>query len=224
MSTGKFSVKGWHSNSLADEFPADVEADVLGHVWNKSSDTFAPKVILLNTKARLTKRLILSAISKLWDPIGVFSPVTLKLRLLLQLFWQLKLSWDDEVDNSIKAQYFRLAEEVHDLSQVHLPRSLTPALSQGPLEIHGFSDGGEQAYGACYGEIHYNFYLGIALSLFDIYYVCAFSIRHAETLKLRLRHNVSLYQIESFAKRGQLSLAILGLGNVFLCLNMLLLS
>ena len=62
LSTGKFSVKGWHSNSLADEFPTDVETDVLGHVWNKSSDTFAPKVIHLNTKARLTKRLILSAI------------------------------------------------------------------------------------------------------------------------------------------------------------------
>ena len=43
----------------------------------------------------------------------------------------------------------------------------------------------------CYGEIHYNFYLGITLSLFDAYYVCAFSIRHAETLKLQLRHNVS---------------------------------
>ena len=45
--------------------------------------------------------------------------------------------------------------------------------------------------GWCYGEIHYNFYLGITLSLFDAYYVCAFSIRHAETLKLRLRYNVS---------------------------------
>ena len=140
LSTGKFSVKGWHSNSLAGEFPADEETDVLGHVWNKSSDTFALKIIPLNTKARLTKRLILSAISKLLDPVGVFSPVTLKLRLLLQLFWQLKLSWDDEVDNSIKAQYFRLAEEVHDLNRIHLPRSLTPALSQGPPEIHGFSD------------------------------------------------------------------------------------
>ena len=32
LSTGKFSVKGWHSNSLADEFPADVETDVLGQV------------------------------------------------------------------------------------------------------------------------------------------------------------------------------------------------
>ena len=30
--------------------------------------------------------------------------------------------------------------------------------------------------GPCYGEIHYNFYLGITLSLFDAYYVCAFSI------------------------------------------------
>ena len=32
LSTGKFSVKGWHSNLLADEFPADVETNVLGHV------------------------------------------------------------------------------------------------------------------------------------------------------------------------------------------------
>ena len=67
---------------------------------------------------------------------------------MLQLLWQLKLSWDDEVDDSIKTQYFRLAEEVHDLNRIHLPRSLTPALPQGPPEIHGFSDGGEQAYGA----------------------------------------------------------------------------
>ena len=41
-----------------------------------------------------------------------------------------------------------MAEEVYDLNRIHLPRSLTPALPQGPPEIHGFSDGGEQAYGA----------------------------------------------------------------------------
>ena len=38
--------------------------------------------------------------------------------------------------------------EVHNLNQIHLPRSVTSALSQRHPEIYGFSDGEEQAYGA----------------------------------------------------------------------------
>ena len=40
LSIKRFSVEGWHSNSQADQFPADVETDVLGQVWSKFFDTF----------------------------------------------------------------------------------------------------------------------------------------------------------------------------------------
>ena len=45
LAKGKFSVKGWHSNSLkVDEFPDQPTLCVLGHNWDKSNDMFKPKI------------------------------------------------------------------------------------------------------------------------------------------------------------------------------------
>ena len=65
--------------------------------------------------------------------------------------------------------------------------------SQNKLVEEGFNDwkNANNLLQRCNSEIHYNFYLEITLSLFDVYYVCVFFIRRAETLKLRLRHNAS---------------------------------
>ena len=44
LSSGKFSVKGWHSNSkLVDEFSDTAATDVLGHVWDKQLDLLKVK-------------------------------------------------------------------------------------------------------------------------------------------------------------------------------------
>ena len=149
LTRGKFSVKGWHSNSLkVDKFPDQPTLCVLDHDWDKSNDMFKPKIPDFKISDSLTKRAILRVISKFWDPIGIFFPVTLRLRILLQSLRLLPTSWDDPVSKEIESSVLYIIEEMQALNRVELPRSVKPDNVTGNAELHGFCDGGKQAYGA----------------------------------------------------------------------------
>ena len=120
---------------------------VLGHHWDKSSDMLKPKLPIVTISKPITKRTILSSISQLRDPLGIFSPISLKLRLLMQSLWTLKLSWDEEVDNETKSTFLSLLNKVKALQKFQIPRSLLPVKIL-QAELHGFCDDGELAYGA----------------------------------------------------------------------------
>ena len=148
LKSGKFAVKGWHSNSLlVDEFTDTAQTEILGHCWNKASDNFRPN-FEVSLQEPVTKRSILSAAAKLWDPLGIFAPLTLNLRLLLQSLWQLGISWDATLPNSIIQRCKQILNQISALQNFQIPRRLKPDLITGPVEHHGFCDGGEQAYGA----------------------------------------------------------------------------
>ena len=53
----------------------------------------SPKVI--TTCTEVTKRKVLSLVSKIYDPSGFVSPAHLKPKLLIQKSWSLKLGWDE---------------------------------------------------------------------------------------------------------------------------------
>ena len=148
LASGRFSVKGWHSNSkLVDEFPEEPVADVLGHQWSKGDDTWKIKIPKLTPPEVVTKREVLSCIAKLWDPVGMLAPVTLKLRLLLQDLWTKDLSWDDPVPENTAIRLSSLLSELDLLTDFYIPRCLKPIRCDF-LELHGFCDAGEKAYGA----------------------------------------------------------------------------
>lgn len=73
----------------------------LGITWNPYTDSFAlqTKNIVSTTSISdyITKRSLLSDISKLYDPLGWFSPVTMKVKLIFQQVWALDITWDDEL-------------------------------------------------------------------------------------------------------------------------------
>lgn len=67
----------------------------LGIGWNSQTDilSFAVKEPII---AKLTKRVVLSNISRLYDPLGLASAVTVKARIALQDIWRAKnFDWDD---------------------------------------------------------------------------------------------------------------------------------
>ncbi|XP_033212187.1 uncharacterized protein LOC117169790 [Belonocnema kinseyi] len=73
----------------------------LGVYWNPQLDIFkytvhSPKVVAL-----VTKRIILSQIAQLFDPLGLLGPVILRAKILMQSLWDSKLDWDDPVPEEI---------------------------------------------------------------------------------------------------------------------------
>ena len=72
---------------------------VLGLKWDHKNDTL---VVSRGTNSTITKsltqRLVLSLVSKVYDPIGLVAPFTVVARLILKDIWRVNgKSWDDEL-------------------------------------------------------------------------------------------------------------------------------
>ena len=96
----------------------------------------------------LTKRRCLGLVGQLWDPIGLVLPVAIKFRIDLQGLWSSGYSWDDILPESIQQTWLENVQSINDLLSFQFDRKLKPNNAVGVPQIHGFSDGGEQAYGA----------------------------------------------------------------------------
>ncbi|XP_033115404.1 uncharacterized protein LOC117115637 [Anneissia japonica] len=114
--TGGFKVKQWTSNAnltntennqplkqkavLSD----DSEQKVLGVVWNPVSDMLLYKVKTPKFPGnRLTKRMVLSELAKVFDPIGFATAFLIRGKIMMQRLWQQGYGWDDDMSESEKA-------------------------------------------------------------------------------------------------------------------------
>ena len=84
---------------------------VLGLQWGSNADTisFPLKKVVSETKAlhgQLTKRSVLSIAAKVFDPLGLLEPFTVKAKMMLQELWKQKVSWDSQLPGELKAQWW----------------------------------------------------------------------------------------------------------------------
>ena len=106
LDTGSFKIKEWLCSSVNAQQISQEDADMkynldcesgtktLGVAWNPRKDTigFASREINLE---KPTKRAILSSITRLYDPLGLASGVTIKARIAMQEIWKAKeYDWD----------------------------------------------------------------------------------------------------------------------------------
>jgi len=67
----------------------------MGLQWNQCQDTFQFLCKYFDTEPYLSKRIILSEVAKLFDPLGLLDPVIVIAKLILQDLWQLAIQWDE---------------------------------------------------------------------------------------------------------------------------------
>jgi len=71
----------------------------------------------------LTERTMLSRLASVFDPMGLFSPVVLAGKTLLQEMWAKKFDWDDLIeDHTIKDVWNGLLLELQDIPKYKVPR------------------------------------------------------------------------------------------------------
>ncbi|XP_041988227.1 uncharacterized protein LOC121739739 isoform X1 [Aricia agestis] len=126
----------------------DVEnRKTLGLRWNPASDTFSFQCKLTEgLETNITKRELLSEISKIYDPLGWLSPLTIRGKILFQQTWLSSLSWDDKLPDSIQDEWNELKRDLMKIDRFQIPRYLGH-IGQS-LHLHGFCDASEKAY-AC---------------------------------------------------------------------------
>ena len=67
---------------------------------------------------KLTKRILLSKLAGIFDPIGAATAVLMKLKVAMQELWQLGLDWDEEVPTETRQKCLELLEEVSKLNHI----------------------------------------------------------------------------------------------------------
>lgn len=94
-----------------------------------------------------TKRTLLSAISKVFDPLGLVSPFILMAKLIMQELWLLGASWDDQLSEETLRHWKQWYLQLHELDQLKVPRCFLPECGNvRNIEVHGFADASEKAY------------------------------------------------------------------------------
>lgn len=118
---------------------------ILGLVWKPDEDTFSfaihPPVM-----RPVTKRILLSSISRIFDPLGFLSPVILLAKILIQDVWKLGIGWDEELPSNIAEGWHNLASGWAELAAISLPRYATSV--GATWRLVGFCDASMKGYAA----------------------------------------------------------------------------
>ncbi|XP_063830297.1 uncharacterized protein LOC135079574 [Ostrinia nubilalis] len=136
-----------HQKGAPLEFRDTESRKTLGLRWNPSSDTFTfqNKIDYQDTIKKHTKRQLLSDVSKIYDPLGWLSPVTIRAKIVFQQTWLSDLQWDDELPADIQTEWQQIREDLKNIDNFQIDRYLG---DKHNYQLHGFCDASEKAY-AC---------------------------------------------------------------------------
>nr|CAI5831915.1 unnamed protein product [Callosobruchus analis] len=122
---------------------------VLGINWRAQNDMLNFHVDERSISNRtVTKRTILATISSIFDPLGLAQPVIITAKILLQGLWQAKVGWDETPAADIVRSWNQYRQQLPCLNLITQPRQVT-VKNPNTIELHGFCDSSERAYGAC---------------------------------------------------------------------------
>jgi len=117
--------------------------------WNQDIDAYQYTIRPFDENTRITKRVILSEIASVFDPLGLISPVIIKFKIIMQQLWQLNTSWDAVLPSNIEKEWKDNHYKLSDLNLLVINRSLIGDGEIADIQLHGFSDASVTAYGTC---------------------------------------------------------------------------
>lgn len=112
------------------------------------SDQFCIEIQPSTNEDCLTKRKIFSTIAKLYDPLGLVSPVVSWAKIHMQQLWTKNTGWDDPIPDDITVKWKEFSSQLPCLVGYKVPRYLFLPDSSS-VQFHVFTDASEAGYGAC---------------------------------------------------------------------------
>ena len=98
---------------------------VLGLKWHHNTDTLVVRRDICSTVTKsLTQRLVLSLVSKVFDPTGLVAPFTFDARLLLKDIWRVSGQHRDEkLPEDTVERFLEWSVELPNLTEITIPGS-----------------------------------------------------------------------------------------------------
>ena len=171
FSEAGFELHKWHSNVKeieAAENPivtgenqsyakqqlgvSEGETKLLGLAWSKDEDSI--QVNIPKETAACTKRGILGKMARIYDPLGLVSPLTLTGKTLFRDACDLRIAWDAFLPGTLQQKWLNYERNLPD--HVSVPRSLAkPEEAIQSIELHAFGDAsGIGVSAAVYATVH----------------------------------------------------------------------
>ncbi|XP_076384079.1 uncharacterized protein LOC143261737, partial [Megalopta genalis] len=129
------------------EIAVDKDPKTLSLLWSPPIDNLMFRVESPQNQ-RVTKRTINSEIAQIFDPLGLISPIVIIAKLILQQLWQTQIGWDQSIPQNLHSQWLQYRQDVSKVGAMNISRcAISECLDD--IELHGFSNASEKAYGAC---------------------------------------------------------------------------
>ena len=98
----------------------------------------------------MTRRIVMSYVAKIFDPVGLLAPLLLEAKLLIRESWCVSdLGWDDSLPIDQAERWSKFFASLPDLKDITFPRSIKPEQADPNIkpDLIEFSDGNEDAFG-----------------------------------------------------------------------------
>ncbi|GFU83673.1 integrase catalytic domain-containing protein [Trichonephila clavipes] len=122
------------------------ETKALGTIWNPKLDCFLFR-IEQQRPTSFTKRMVLSTIARIFDPLGLLGPIITWAKIFMQRLWLLKLGWSDELPFKEEKEWRRFIDSLEAVNNISIDRCIVIHRAES-IELHAFSDASEKAYGS----------------------------------------------------------------------------
>ncbi len=137
----------------------------MGSKRGRAQLNFSPKVRKIRTEPNLTKvqvpalippiltkRMVLSQINVIYDPLGLAAPFTVRAKILMRKLWMGESKdhrWDDPIPAFLREEWLQFFVELFNMEKIKFTRCVKPIDAVGNPTLVLFSDGSDQAYGTC---------------------------------------------------------------------------
>ncbi|XP_055623373.1 uncharacterized protein LOC129766803 [Toxorhynchites rutilus septentrionalis] len=121
LDSAGFPLRKWSSNcsEILSDIPEHLHDDrshlqldssnsvikTLGLVWELSTDTFQFSTPKWASATFITKRSVLSDVSRLFDPLGLVGPVIVQAKIFIQELWKQQCGWDEPLPAELQDQW-----------------------------------------------------------------------------------------------------------------------
>ena len=131
----------------ANEFTLNAESSaILGLKWIIDRDCLQVfRGFNKECPQDITQRVVLSFVPSVFDPMGIFAPFTMRMRMLLKSIWiRFGQSWDEKIVDDDKQVFLDWVTELQTIKNTSLPRNY---FSDNPknVQLHFFSDSSLEA-------------------------------------------------------------------------------
>jgi hypothetical protein len=160
MDDAKFKLHKWNSNvpeledndEICDEQSfakqqlqvKPSESKLLGLKWDKTTDTISVE-FPARTPAT-TKRELLASLARIYDPLGLVSPITLQGKLVFRDVCDSRIGWDSNLPDNLQKRWLKFEKSLPE--RISIPRPLAPYHQPvDSAELHVFGDASTEGVG-----------------------------------------------------------------------------